>query len=212
MEILHYKFSELEALGDADQRINDLDSLELERYKKSGLNFLLARSELKRALAKRAGLQAQEIHFIYNEHGKPSCPQLPKLHFNISHSGDMLIIGISDTPIGIDIERQRERKQETFATIAKRFMPEPQLQAFLGRNCPKQEFYDCWSSCEAIIKLQGLSIWQAKEIPNYQYKEGKIIFIEPENQERIALQLLHIDKNYSAAMATQVFSLPAQMI
>ncbi len=207
-----HQLATLAAQGDTEQRLAELDEQELERYAQSGLTFLLCRSELKRSLARESGLPARDIHFIYNEQGKPSCPQLPDLHFNISHSKDWLLIAMHDSPIGVDIEKRRPRKESQLAAIAKRFMPEEQRAAFLQRNCPLNEFYDCWCACEALIKMKGMSIWQAKQLPDYLYIDGSIHFTQEEARASIQVQFLQVGENDSAACASQVFRLPAPVI
>ncbi|MFI3243186.1 MAG: 4'-phosphopantetheinyl transferase superfamily protein [Akkermansia sp.] len=212
MNIQLFHLDQLKVQGDVEQRLRILDEQERERYQQSGLPFLLCRSELKRVLAQESGLAAHDIHFCYQEQGKPSCPQLPDLHFNISHSKDLLLIGTSTSPIGVDIEKRRPRQAKQLAAIAKRFMPDEQREAFITRGCPMREFYDCWCACEALIKLKGMSMWQAKQLPAYLYHGGQIHFTEGESQASIDIQILEVDENYSAAYACQVFSLPAPSI
>ncbi len=201
MKLQLYKLDELEAQGDAAIRLSELDEQELARYEQSGLTFLLCRSELKRTLAQESGLAASDIHFNYNEQGKPSCPQLPDLYFNISHSKDLLLIATHDRPIGVDIEKRRPRKESQLAAIAKKFMPEGQRSDFIQRGCPLNEFYDCWCACEALIKMKGMSIWQAKHLPDYLYIDGAIHFTEEEARTSIQVQILNLTENDSAACA-----------
>lgn len=42
-----------------------------------------------------------------SEHGKPYLPGRGDVFFNISHSGRMVIVGVSDREIGVDIEKVR---------------------------------------------------------------------------------------------------------
>lgn len=219
MDILHYPIATLAKEGELAlaKRLACLDEQEIERYEHSGqagLQFLLARSQLKRELAKRCGIEPQEIRFSYNEQGKPSCQQAAAqgVHFNISHSKQHLLIALSEQPVGVDIEEQRERKPEQLAALAKRFMPEEQCAQFIQRGCPQQEFYDCWCASEAIIKLWGRSIWHAKHIPAYLYREGQLSFTQSEEERGFSLRLFTPCENYSAAVASQVFRLPAPSI
>lgn len=208
MDILHYQISALVAEGEQEraQRLLCLDEQERERYEQggqAGQQFLLTRSQLKRELAQRCGIAAQDIHFCYNEQGKPSCEQAAAcgIHFNISHAKDELLIAIATQPIGIDLEERRVRKPEQLAALAKRFMPEEQLTQFKQNNCPLQEFYDCWCASEAIIKLWGMSIWQAKQIPSYLYREGQLHFQQSEAERGFTLQLFEPCNKFSAAVA-----------
>ncbi len=57
------------------------------------------------------------LSYEYGTHGKPAwesrCIEELKAdkmyrHFNLSHSGDYVVLAISDTPIGVDIQMERE--------------------------------------------------------------------------------------------------------
>ena len=54
----------------------------------------------------------------YGEHGKPWFPQHPEVHFNISHTAGAVLVGISDQPIGVDIEKIRPVSQRAMRRLA----------------------------------------------------------------------------------------------
>jgi len=56
----------------------------------------------------KKGIFLSPSHFIRNDWGKPSIFGLEGIHFNISHSHDYVVCGISSLPIGIDVEAVRE--------------------------------------------------------------------------------------------------------
>ena len=39
-----------------------------------------------------------------SENGKPYFPAYPDFHYNISHSGGLVVCGFADHPLGIDIQ------------------------------------------------------------------------------------------------------------
>ena len=41
--------------------------------------------------------------------GKPALTDLP-LYFNLSHSGPFALLGVSDAPLGVDVERVKPRR------------------------------------------------------------------------------------------------------
>ena len=147
-----------------------LSAREQAEAQQRGALFLQTRSILKRELARRSGHPAAELDIHRNEQGKPFCPQLPQLHFNLSHSGPYLALAFDSQAIGIDIERPRPRR---FAAIAPRFMSAEQLAAFIERGCPEEEFYACWCAMEALIKHAGSSVWHAHNYP-FSFRQGYI--------------------------------------
>ena len=132
-----------------------------------GGNYALFRTILRRELARRTGLAAQDISIRYSEHGKPECEAQP---FNLSHSGDCLCLAFHHKAVGVDVERIRPRN---FQALAERFMCDEQLEGFISRGCPETEFFICWSAAEALVKHAGDTMWHAKQYP-FVYYPGRI--------------------------------------
>lgn len=81
------------------------------------------------------------------EHGKPYIPNAP--HFNISHSGGIVMCAVSDEEIGVDI--QEEVSPERAEKVARRYFA-PDEQAELPR------FTELWAKKEAYIKFTGMGL------------------------------------------------------
>ena len=76
--------------------------------------------------------------------GKPYFPEHPEVHFNISHTGGAVLVGISDAPVGVDIERIRpvsERAMQRIAGVAS-----------------EKAFFESWVRREARAKRAGAGI------------------------------------------------------
>ncbi len=96
----------------------------------------------------------------YNAAGKPSVssssictPPIP--FFNLSHSGDFVMLAISDTPVGCDIERLHK-------AILSHHVFHPQELTHL-RSLPEgdtrnREFLRLWTAKEAFLKAIGTGI------------------------------------------------------
>lgn len=138
----------------------ELDPTEQAAYARRGAPYLLERSLLKHELARLTGTPAREIRFTYTEHGKPTWHGC---HFSISHSGEWLCLAFHHSPIGVDIEHIRPRPR--LASVAARIMSPQQLAAWEQRGCHAAEFYACWCTAEAIIKLRGDTMWHAPRYP-----------------------------------------------
>ncbi len=133
-----------------------------------GGHYAAIRSLLRRELERRSGIPAQEIVFSYTQHGKPEFPPQP---FNLSHSGDCLCLAFHHQAIGVDVEQKRPRRN--LAALATRMMCPEQSEAFCSRDCPLEEFYACWCAAEAIVKLAGDTMWNARSYP-FLYNNGRI--------------------------------------
>ena len=95
---------------------------------------------LRMALSRRYGWRAfPEIAF--SDRGKPCFPAYPGVHFNLSHTGGAVLVGISDQELGVDIERIRPVGRRTMARLA-------------GRS-DEGAFFQSWVRREARSKRSG---------------------------------------------------------
>ncbi|MBP3824634.1 MAG: hypothetical protein ILA11_02780, partial [Butyrivibrio sp.] len=68
---------------------------------------------------KDADISSYEIELLENE--KPRIKGLRDVFFNISHSGEMVVLGISDKEIGVDVEKVKHFKESLINYV---FMPQ----------------------------------------------------------------------------------------
>ena len=87
---------------------------------------------------------------------------VPGIDFNISHSGDYVIMGISDTKksdgrsarIGCDIEQIRDRN----TNLAKRYFALSELEWIDKCEDKTKAFYQIWTARESYSKMTGEGI------------------------------------------------------
>lgn len=95
------------------------------------------------ALRERCGWKTLP-KMAWNTYGKPYFPDEPEVHFNLSHTSGAVLVGISDKPIGVDIEHVRPVSQRTMERLAK-------VQT-------AEEFFQSWVRREARAKWSGLGV------------------------------------------------------
>lgn len=169
-----------------------LDPTERAAYARRGLPYLTERTLLRRELARLSGIPAAEIRFSYGELGKPEFAAQP---FNLSHSGELLCLAFHHSSVGVDLEQLRPRPQ--LPALAQRIMCPEQLEAWRSRGCEVEEFYACWCAAEALVKLSGSSIWQARAQP-FVYREGRIC---PRFEDAPEIRLFEPAPGYAGAVA-----------
>lgn len=150
--------------GDESVLLKVLTDDELKRadkfhYKIDRKRYTVTKAFLKIILSKILSVNPVEIRFALNAHGKPKLIKPADVHFNISHSGNMGMIAVTDVAaIGVDVERYRERM--TAGKAAKRFFSEKEVADFL--ELPEDQklkgFFNCWTRKEAFIKALGLGL------------------------------------------------------
>ena len=124
--------------------------------------YLRSKSERVRQQALLSGLLLhQELNLmansklIINEYGKPSLAD-ESWHFSLSHSGDYVILAVSDTPVGADIEGTTKGTMK----IARKAFPKKwvlELEKLDSVSSPdfQKEFSRYWTLYEASVKLMG---------------------------------------------------------
>ncbi|MFI7812064.1 4'-phosphopantetheinyl transferase AcpT [Citrobacter werkmanii] len=98
---------------------------------------------------------------VYGEQGKPAFPADTPLWFNLSHSGDDIVLLLSDEgEVGCDIEVVRPRDNwQTLANTVFSLGEHAEVEA----ERPEQQlaaFWRIWTRKEAIVKQRGGSAWQ----------------------------------------------------
>lgn len=121
---------------------------------------------LQEVLSKEIGISMDELRYRYGAQGKPELDydamkivlQEP-IHFNMSHSGDYVVIAVSQSPVGVDIEY----KSKNHLSVAKRCFHEKEYQSILSHETEKEQakrFLEIWTMKEAYVKCsgQGMSV------------------------------------------------------
>lgn len=98
---------------------------------------------LRMALMERCRLR-ELPEIALSEHGKPFFPAYPDLHFNISHTTGAVLVGVSDQPLGVDIEKIRPVSQRSMRRLAD--------------AATEEEFFQSWVRREARAKRTGAGI------------------------------------------------------
>jgi 4'-phosphopantetheinyl transferase len=121
--------------------------------------FIAARAMLRKVLAGYLAVDPGKLTFIYSPKNKPGLGGAHAndgLSFNISHSGDIALIGCTrDRRIGVDVELIRN-DFDTAAIAARFFSAAEQNQlAALPPEHRHEAFFRCWTRKEAYIKATG---------------------------------------------------------
>ena len=111
--------------------------------------------KLSRSLLEQAALRHWQLppplRLELGPHGKPCLPDTPQYHFNISHSGTLIVCGLDDAPLGIDIQLARPRRTAFLDQLCT-----PEERAWLrGRQDSPQSFALLWTLKESRCKWSG---------------------------------------------------------
>lgn len=105
----------------------------------------------------RCALGSAEYTVETGEFGKPHIKGMPGFHYNLSHSGDWVVLAFGDAQVGVDVQKMEwsEEKQR----LARRFFsPEEQEYLFRQEDGRKLRFYEIWTRKESWLKYLGTGI------------------------------------------------------
>lgn len=98
--------------------------------------------------------ETDKPEFDIDEHGKPTLHGLPQVHFNLSHCKNALAAVVSDTPVGIDVERFVQSKP----SLVRYTMSDLEQQQIASSSNPDRQFALLWTQKEALLKCRGTGI------------------------------------------------------
>jgi len=130
----------------------------------------------KKYLSKIYGIPKEKIEIKKGEHGKPYVLNLPA-HFSVSHSGNYVVVAISDRPIGVDLEIV----DDFSAILAKKLFNEDELKYIseIGSSKKKalmqQRFYEIWTAKEAYLKYLGYGISHGINSLSFSLNNSKLL-------------------------------------
>nr|WP_242038782.1 4'-phosphopantetheinyl transferase HetI [Anabaena lutea] len=130
--------------------------------------FIAGRSSLRSILGRYLGVEPSQVEFEYQPRGKPLLSAKfadRKLFFNLSHSQDLALCGVSCTrTIGVDLEHIRPMSD--LENLAKRFfLPrEYEVVKSLPLDQQQQVFFRYWTCKEAYLKATGDGLVQLEQI------------------------------------------------
>jgi 4'-phosphopantetheinyl transferase len=171
------------------------------RFEGDRNRFIVGRQSLRLLLSKYLSVRPMDIS-IRSENGhkpfvsNPSC----KIHFNISHSGDWVLIAVAIEELGIDVEKINPGFD--FKELLQEHFNEPE-QLYISKAAdPVSAFYYLWTRKEALAKAWGTGLQEnlimANALDEYSTSDS--------NKKLWNLKSFHVSNFYPAAIAYSVRS------
>lgn len=171
------------------------------------MSFIAARGLLRILLGSFIDARPEAIEFRYGRNGKPSIVGAPHVHFNVSHSGQVILYGLRlDHEIGVDIEHIRQI--DDMDGIARQFFSPGEQREWLdvSEHDRLKAFFDCWTRKEAFIKFLGSGLsfplrhFQVTLTPGH---PARLVHVNGQSPGSCFLFDIAPHDNYSAAVASE---------
>ncbi len=101
------------------------------------------------ALLKKV-LGADDDQIAQDEFGKPYLKDRKDVHYNLSHSGQYVVLAWGGTEVGVDV--QKHDPSVNVEAIGARFFTPDELQYIRG---DRLRFYEIWTKKESFLKYTG---------------------------------------------------------
>jgi len=125
------------------------------RSSKDSQRYIFAHGMLQQIVEQYTGDEAIEI--AYTKYRKPYLPKYPNLSFNMSHSGDLVLLAFrfDGEPVGVDVECVKPGLDINLITES--YYHSDEQKAVLNSNDP-QLFYKLWTRKEALLKAMEVGL------------------------------------------------------
>lgn len=132
------------------------------RFAEDQRRHLVTRALARTVLSRYAPVRPEDWVFSAGPRGRPaiSAPQpLPALEFNISHSSDLVMLGVtSGRALGVDAEGIEAREADIDG-LDRYFAPEESAALLsLLPDARRRRFFELWTLKESYIKARGMGL------------------------------------------------------
>ena len=150
------------------------------------------------------GLRESEVRIGLGENGKPYLLDYPEIHYNLAHSGNMVLAVFADTEVGCDIEQIKTADLK----VAKRFFcaDEYAYIASLEEEEQAGAFCRIWTLKESFLKATGMGMKLPLDSFAFQFSSESLEVTVRQHYDRNHYRFLEYDfgKYYAAICLKEI--------
>jgi 4'-phosphopantetheinyl transferase len=127
----------------------------MQRFRKTAdiQRYILAHFLKRYVLSEYLKIPLLDLSFTTNDYGKPFCEAKNAPYFNLSHSGNWVVLAVSEvSEVGVDIEFPRDID---IKGVMKKISSDEQFECYTSVEPSKITFLCTWTQKEAISKACG---------------------------------------------------------
>ena len=122
-------------------------------FDRDKLNSLFGELLLRKALHEHYSLESRDVKIDCGEYGKPFLKNIP-VQFSISHSNNCVAVAVSESEIGVDVEKITEWYED----ISKNYFSKAEHEYIVHAENINKAFFEVWTKKEAYLKMKGTGL------------------------------------------------------
>jgi 4'-phosphopantetheinyl transferase len=126
------------------------------QFERDRARYLARHAALRFILGRTLGVEPASLVFAEETNGRPVLAHpAAGLHFNLSRSGDLALLAVAASAVGVDLEQMRAIPD--FLQVARHHFAAAEIAHLIGLAPEKQlsAFYTIWTRKEAFVKAIG---------------------------------------------------------
>ena len=165
-------------------------------YREDYLRSLYAECLLRFLLCKKIPAINSDIHIEYARYGKPYINGNNKIEFSISHSGNWVVVAISNITVGVDIE---EIKHKDSLVIERFFSSNEKDDIYENIKTSDEKYYKLWTLKESYMKFTGLGLQVPIEQCVFQKKNKEYVLAD---NKQLQFSSFYVSSGYIVSVCT----------
>lgn len=141
-----------------------------------------------------------KIDLKYNKYGKPMMKNLSNFSFNISHSGDWVVVAYGKNEVGVDIEKIQSTESPILDCILNE---EEKKYVYSDNEKRNSRFIEIWGAKESYIKYLGTGLSTEMNSFSVNIPECSIIDNNRRFNNKIFVKSFLYDKDYYLTICSE---------
>lgn len=144
----------------------------------------------------RIALGTEIFQIQENEFGKPYIKNQKNFYYNLSHSGNCVVLAWGNGEVGVDV--QQHRADTDMRIIAENCFADDEKEYIMQSDRQTEErFYEIWTGKESYLKYVGKGLRGNMRSLSILQRKSEILFLPHFPQKGYSLSLCAAQKDYT---------------
>ncbi|GAB4025291.1 4'-phosphopantetheinyl transferase family protein [Spirosoma gilvum] len=158
LAVFRFNLATLTEICDEPAELESHEIIRAQRFRQADdrHRFVYGRRIIRRLLGAYVGLPPADVTLTIGTNRKPVLAHSADWHFNMSHSGNWILVAVGRELVGVDLEKVVS--SFVFQDIIAQSFSQPEQQ-FIGKSHnPGETFYQLWTRKEALVKATAKGV------------------------------------------------------